>query len=94
MSHKEIIRRHYVFHGEVQGVGFRWYATQAASASGVSGWIRNEYDGSVTMELQRTPAQIEGTLEMIKKDSWIRISEMTYSEMEPDHSERRFTVRY
>ncbi|MBQ1439579.1 MAG: acylphosphatase [Solobacterium sp.] len=36
MRTKNIIRRHYIFEGDVQGVGFRWYASQAASASGVT----------------------------------------------------------
>ncbi|MBR6351839.1 MAG: acylphosphatase, partial [Firmicutes bacterium] len=42
-----IIRRHIVFYGWVQGVGFRWRARNAAQAVGVTGWVRNEYDGSV-----------------------------------------------
>jgi acylphosphatase len=93
MRTKNIIRRHYIFEGEVQGVGFRWYASQAASAAGVTGWVRNEYDGSVTLELQGTADQIDATVEMLGKDSWIRIDRTTVREMEPDETERRFTVR-
>lgn len=93
MRTKNIIRRHYIFEGEVQGVGFRWYASQAASASGVTGWVRNEYDGSVTMELQGTADQIDAAVEMLGKDSWIRIDRTVVREMEPDETERRFTVR-
>ena len=33
--------------GRVQGVAFRWYAEQEAARLGVTGWIRNEPDGSV-----------------------------------------------
>lgn len=93
MRTKNIIRRHYIFEGDVQGVGFRWYASQAASASGATGWVRNEYDGSVTMELQGTAEQIDAAVEMLGKDSWIRIDRTVVREMEPDESERRFTVR-
>ena len=88
-----IIRRHYIFEGDVQGVGFRWYASQAASAAGVTGWVRNEYDGSVTMELQGTADQIDAAVEMLGKDSWIRIDRTTMRDMETDETERRFTVR-
>ena len=93
MRQTEIIRRHYIFEGEVQGVGFRWYASQAASAAGVTGWVRNEYDGSVTMELQGTAEQIDAAVEMLGKDSWIRIERTTVRDMETDENERRFTVR-
>lgn len=93
MRTKNIIRRHYIFEGEVQGVGFRWYASQAASAAGVTGWVRNEYDGSVTMELQGTADQIDAAVEMLGRDSWIRIERTTVRDMEPDETERRFTVR-
>src|SRR3712207_4878468 len=47
-----IRRLHLVFVGEVQGVGFRWTARHAADACGCTGWVRNESDGSVTLELQ------------------------------------------
>ena len=93
MRTKNIIRRHYIFEGDVQGVGFRWYASQAASAAGVTGWVRNEYDGSVTLELQGTADQIDAAVEMLGRDSWIRIDRTVVREMEPDETERRFTVR-
>jgi len=37
----------FIVHGRVQGVGFRWFAEQAASVAGVSGWVRNRDDGTV-----------------------------------------------
>ena len=46
------------FEGEVQGVGFRWTTRHVANGIGCTGWVRNEWDGSVSMELQGTDEQI------------------------------------
>ena len=42
-----MIRRRIVVHGKVQGVFFRETARWAAEQHGVSGWVRNNDDGTV-----------------------------------------------
>ena len=44
------IRRRWRFTGTVQGVGFRYYARAAALHLGLTGWVANNWDGSVTLE--------------------------------------------
>ena len=46
------------FTGQVQGVGFRWTSQRCARELGLTGWVRNEDDGSVSMELQGADATI------------------------------------
>ena len=46
------------FTGMVQGVGFRWTCREIAHELGMTGWVRNEYDGSVSLEIQGESADI------------------------------------
>ena len=46
------MRRHFILSGRVQGVGFRWRASQIGEMLGLTGWVRNLEDGSVEMEAE------------------------------------------
>jgi len=52
--------------GKVQRVGFRFSTVRRAHELGVTGWVRNEDDGSVQAMLQGTPDQIDQML------SWLQ----------------------
>lgn len=71
-----IIRRALRFTGFVQGVGFRWRAVNAANALGATGWVRNDPDGGVSMEIQGTEEQIDGTILAIERGTYIQIENM------------------
>lgn len=71
-----MIRRHIVFYGWVQGVGFRYRARHAAELYGCSGWVRNEWDGSVTMEIQGMEEQIDSVILAVERGSFVRIENM------------------
>ena len=43
--------RRWIVRGHVQGVGYRYFARQAAHALGVRGWIRNLPDGSCEVQV-------------------------------------------
>ena len=89
-----ILRKHMVFSGWVQGVGFRWRAKQAARAVGATGWVRNEYDGSVTMELQGTQDQIDAVILALQRGSYIRIEGFEARSIPVDPKERQFRTEY
>ena len=70
---KNMTRKHINFYGWVQGVGFRYRARHAASLYGCTGWVRNEWDGSVTMEIQGTEENIDKVILAIKRGGYVRI---------------------
>ena len=71
-----MIRKHILFYGSVQGVGFRWRAKNAAEHFSCTGWVRNEWDGSVSMEIQGTEEAIESVILTIEKGTFVHIDNM------------------
>lgn len=87
-----IIRKHFKFTGRVQGVGFRYRAKYAANSMGVTGWVRNEYDGSVEMEAQGPEEVINRMLTMINQGGYIRIDSITSEQIPIKEKEKTFYV--
>ncbi len=88
-------RREYNLFGRVQGVGCRYTVRHLARAYGLTGWVRNEYDGSVTLTLQgKNPADFDRLLAGLEQDRYIRIEEAGYRNLEPVEGEKGFVVRY
>ncbi len=87
------VRKHIVFHGRVQGVGFRYTAKYMAQSLELTGWVRNEYDGTVTMEVQGRETLINKLLVRLNHDRFITIEWMDTEEIPLVDSERSFSVR-
>ena len=87
-----IIRRHMYIKGDVQGVGFRYRANYAAQSLGLTGYVRNLYDGRVELEVQGERELISRMLGQIDAGSFIHIDEIETKDMEVDPDERSFRV--
>ena len=61
------VRRRWRFEGRVQGVGFRYFSACAAQKLSLTGWVANNWDGSVTLEAQGEPAQLDKLVPLIEK---------------------------
>lgn len=86
----KIVRRHIIFSGHVQGVGFRWRAAKAAEMYGCTGWVRNDWSGTVTMEIQGTEKQIDQVILAIERGRFIRIENMDSRTIPTDPEEMGF----
>lgn len=91
-----ILRRRYQYVGEVQGVGFRWTSQRIAGALGLTGWVRNEDDGSVTLVLQGSQDQL-GAFASRLAETLARYARYTLADRAdepPIAGETDFRVRY
>lgn len=52
--------------GRVQGVGFRNFTQMRARQLGVTGWVRNERDGSVRLEAEGPRGALEDLLDAVR----------------------------
>ena len=88
-----VTRKKIVFHGLVQGVGFRYRAYHAANLTGATGWAKNNYDdNTVIMEIQGTESQIDQVIIAIEKSRYIRIENMECKTIPVLPDERNFRI--
>ncbi len=85
------------FVGQVQGVGFRWTSSLVAKRLGLTGWVRNNPDGSVSAEIQGTDAHVGAFLPQMLEE--YRRHPITYviadrEDIPVDPDEHQFEVRY
>ena len=88
-----IIRKHFLFKGRVQGVGFRYRAQNAASLYSVTGWVKNLYDGSVEMEAQGTEEDIDKVVQTLQDSHYIVINDMYVADRQPYPHETLFRIK-
>nr|WP_169276117.1 acylphosphatase [Bifidobacterium sp. DSM 109958] len=81
--------------GRVQGVGYRYAVVMAARRLGVSGWVRNRYDGTVECEAQGTPDRLDALEARMRVGSqWSRVADIVTEDVPPlDGPQPPFAVR-
>lgn len=88
-----VIRRALRFTGSVQGVGFRWRAIHAANAVGATGWVRNDFDGAVSMEIQGTEEQIDQVILAVERGAYVIIENLYAKTIPVIEGERSFVAK-
>lgn len=93
-SDKPPVRRRYRFYGLVQGVGFRYEAMGIASQLSLVGWVKNEYDGSVTVEIEGAPNYIDSFIMAMRAVRRFDISEIKMDDLPPLGTETTFRLLF
>lgn len=86
------VRRRMRFHGRVQGVGFRYTAKYLAQSLRLTGWVKNEYDGTVLMEIQGRELLIHELMKGLNRSNFIQIDWIDAEDL-PLEQENSFYVR-
>jgi acylphosphatase len=65
--------------GRVQGVGYRYFISECAHATGVRGWVRNLPDGTVEMVAESSPAALDDFIRLAhaRNDPVICVDDIT-----------------
>lgn len=56
-------------HGRVQGVSFRYFTLRAAEQLGLTGWVRNRFDGTVELVAEGEKQILIQFIEIINQGS-------------------------
>ena len=67
MEEKETARLHAIVEGTVQGVGFRYFVQDTANLLGLSGWVRNRWDGTVEVLAEGERSRLEQLLAALRR---------------------------
>ena len=88
-----MVRKRVIYSGRVQGVGFRATAQWVAHGRDVTGWVRNEPDGGVLLEVQGEAAAVDEYLAALRERMGRNIEREDASSSPVVEGERGFSVR-
>jgi acylphosphatase len=81
--------------GRVQGVSYRWATRATARSLGLTGWVRNEDDGSVLLEAEGEPGAVERLVAWLGKGPpGARVAGVAVEKLSPAFGERDFEIRF
>jgi len=67
MSETDLSRLHAMVKGRVQGVGFRAFTQRVAVNLGLTGWVRNRWDGTVEIVAEGPRTEVEELLASLQR---------------------------
>jgi len=88
-----ITRQRVIFQGRVQGVGFRMRACSCAKRLPVTGWVRNEPDGTVMLEAQGSESDLNTFLTNLRKQTSGLVEREIHAHVRTEPNESGFEIR-
>jgi acylphosphatase len=89
-----MIAKQIIVHGDVQGVSYRYFARTEAKKLELTGWAKNEHDGTVSVFIQGDGVKVGEFLEWAKLGSpMAEVGTVEVSEAEVNDSFKGFEVK-
>ena len=89
----EVVRCRVIYSGRVQGVCFRAAAQELSRGREVVGFIRNRHDGTVELEAEGPPAEVDSLLVAMAQEYAGYISREERTPLPAQGNESRFEIR-
>ena len=87
------VARKFLIRGEVQGVGYRFFAQRAAATHQVVGYVRNEPDGSVEVLAEGPAASVEAFKnDLAAGPQWALVEQLEEIDLDPSGKYTAFLV--
>ena len=87
------VARKFVVRGEVQGVGYRFFAQKAAARHQVVGYVRNCPDGTVEALVEGPESNVEAfKLDLATGPQWAVVSRLEELDLEPTGTYSSFRI--
>lgn len=88
-------RAHLVIHGQVQGVFFRAYMEDRAKTHSLTGWVKNNFDGTVEAVLEGAEDQVKEVVEWAQTGpSNAEVKKVDLSWEKPTKEFSDFSIQY
>jgi acylphosphatase len=88
------IARRFIVSGRVQGVGFRYFAQDAARREGLNGYVTNRDDGTVETVAEGEAEAIERFERALRRGpSQSRVEHVLVDDIEPAQGNSGFNIR-
>lgn len=88
------IRKELRFEGNVQNIGFRFEIQSHAKPLGITGYAKNNEDGSVTAQLQGSEKDIDKVITDLQNIDRIQIDFIREKDLPVDYYEKDFYILY
>ena len=90
---EEVVRAHVLIRGKVQGVGFRAFTQYHANRGNLHGWVQNQADGGVELEIQGPKPSIDTFLQAMNQGPPLSyVLQITVDWKEPNRQTEGFKI--